>query len=83
MTVRCRIRSVPVFLPRTGTPKPTRTERKITDAPLGAAAARAGDAGTGGVLPNLSGRNSSGHANLCGNEAVPVFSKTTCVTVDR
>lgn len=36
--------------------------------PLSMSAAHAsdGDSGPGGVLSNLAGRNSSGHANLCG-----------------
>ncbi|MGW0561595.1 hypothetical protein ACWDZ4_13455 [Streptomyces sp. NPDC003016] len=52
--------------------------------PLGVAAVHAveSDAGTGGVLPNLSGSNSSEHDGLCDNETVPVFRKTTCVTVE-
>ncbi|WP_344630117.1 hypothetical protein [Streptomyces glaucosporus] len=53
-------------------------------APVGTAAAHAGDsdAGPGGVLSNLSGRNSSGHANLCGTGKVALFKDRTCVTED-
>ncbi|MFJ3446085.1 hypothetical protein ACIPM2_33490, partial [Streptomyces sp. NPDC086081] len=36
-----------------------------------------GDAGAGGVLSNLSGRNSSGHANLCGTGKVALFKERT------
>jgi hypothetical protein len=34
------------------------------------------------VLSNLSGRNSSGHANLCGTGKVALFKERTCVTED-
>ncbi|MFE6521309.1 hypothetical protein [Streptomyces sp. NPDC057794] len=52
--------------------------------PAGMATAHAGDgdAGAGGVLSNLSGRNSSGHANLCGTGKVALFKERTCVTED-
>ncbi|WP_093797072.1 hypothetical protein [Streptomyces sp. Wb2n-11] len=56
----------------------------ILATPLGVAAAHTGDgdAGTGGVLSNLSGRNSSGHANLCGTGKVALFKERTCVAHD-
>ncbi|MCZ9346590.1 hypothetical protein NGM37_53685, partial [Streptomyces sp. TRM76130] len=52
--------------------------------PAGAASAQSGDgdAGAGGVLSNVSGRNSSGHANLCGTGKVALFKERTCVTKD-
>ncbi|GAA2454422.1 hypothetical protein [Streptomyces glaucus] len=54
-------------------------------APAGMATAHAadGDAGAGGVLSNLSGRNSSGHANLCGTGKLALFKERTCVTKDH
>ncbi|MEZ3181753.1 hypothetical protein KYY02_24655 [Streptomyces pimonensis] len=53
-------------------------------APVGMATAHAGDsdAGPGGVLSNLSGRNSSGHANLCGTGKVALLKDRTCVSED-
>ncbi|CAL9407661.1 hypothetical protein SUDANB145_01593 [Streptomyces sp. enrichment culture] len=53
-------------------------------APAGMATAHAGDgdAGPGGVLSNVTGRNSSGHANLCGTGKVALFKERTCVTED-
>jgi hypothetical protein len=41
------------------------------------------DAGPGGLLSNVSGRNSSGHANLCGTGKVAVLKERTCVTKDQ
>jgi hypothetical protein len=53
-------------------------------APAGVATAYAGDsdAGPGGVLSNLSGRNSSGHANLCGTGKVALLKDRTCLSED-
>ncbi len=50
--------------------------------PLGAAAAQAADAdaGAGGLLSNLSGRNSSGHANLCGAGKLSILKERTGFT---
>ncbi|MGK4906238.1 hypothetical protein [Streptomyces albus] len=52
--------------------------------PAGMASAHGGDsdAGPGGVLSNLSGRNSSGHANLCGTGKLALFKDRTCVAAD-
>jgi hypothetical protein len=52
--------------------------------PAGVASAHSGDrdAGPGGVLSNLSGRNSSGHANLCGTGKLSVLKERTCRTED-
>ncbi|MFD5007735.1 hypothetical protein ACFWMV_33105 [Streptomyces mutabilis] len=52
--------------------------------PVGVVEAQAGDrdAGPGGVLSNLSGRNSSGHANLCGTGKVALFKDRTCLSED-
>ncbi|GAB2878747.1 hypothetical protein GCM10027074_53760 [Streptomyces deserti] len=50
---------------------------------LGTAHAGDGDAGAGGVLSNVSGRNSSGHANLCGTGKLALFKERTCVTEDN
>src|ERR671915_494364 len=54
-------------------------------APLGSAAAHGGDsdAGTGGLLSNVSGRNSSGHANLCGTGKLALLKERTCLTDDQ
>ncbi|MGI5165759.1 hypothetical protein ACQEU3_15500 [Spirillospora sp. CA-253888] len=41
-----------------------------------------GDGGPGGVLSNLTGRNSSGHANLCGTGKLAILKERTCVTED-
>ncbi|MEV5432592.1 hypothetical protein [Streptomyces sp. NPDC052701] len=56
----------------------------VLAAPVGVATAHAADsdAGPGGVLSNLSGRNSSGHANLCGTGKVALFKDRTCVAED-
>ncbi len=56
----------------------------VLTAPMGLATAHAGDsdAGPGGLLSNLSGRNSSGHANLCGTGKVALFKDRTCVSED-
>ncbi|MFJ8668948.1 hypothetical protein [Streptomyces sp. NPDC093600] len=56
----------------------------VLTAPVCMAAAHAGDsdAGPGGVLSNLSGRNSSGHANLCGTGKVALFKDRTCISED-
>ncbi|MBV2364205.1 hypothetical protein ACFPZ0_00365 [Streptomonospora nanhaiensis] len=55
-------------------------------APVGLAVAHAStgdtDAGAGGLLSNLSGRNSSGHANLCGTGKVAVLKERNCFTED-
>lgn len=53
-------------------------------ATAGVASAQGGDsdAGPGGVLSNVSGRNSSGHANLCGTGKLALFKERTCVTKD-
>ncbi|TDC23577.1 hypothetical protein E1265_12320 [Streptomyces sp. 8K308] len=53
-------------------------------APVGMATAQAADsdAGSGGLLSNLSGGNSSGHANLCGTGKLALLKDRTCVTVD-
>jgi hypothetical protein len=53
--------------------------------PAGLATAHAGDgdAGAGGVLSNLSGRNSSGHANLCGTGKLAFLKERTCVAEDN
>ncbi|WP_049557609.1 hypothetical protein [Nonomuraea sp. SBT364] len=52
---------------------------------IGAAGAHTGDrdGGTGGLLSNVSGRNSSGHANLCGTGKLSLLKERTCVTEDR
>ncbi|MGC9377064.1 hypothetical protein [Streptomyces sp. MH13] len=52
--------------------------------PVSVAAAHAGDSdgGPGGVLSNLSGRNSSGHANLCGTGKVALLKDRTCLSED-
>ncbi|KAB2350224.1 hypothetical protein [Actinomadura rudentiformis] len=59
----------------------------VLAAPVGAAMASPGsgdgDGGAGGLLSNLSGRNSSGHANLCGTGKVSVLKDRTCVTTDK
>ncbi len=59
----------------------------ITAAPAGITSASAGtgdrDAGPGGLLSNISGRNSSGHANLCGTGKLALFKERTCITEDR
>ncbi|NGO14503.1 hypothetical protein G5C60_44670 [Streptomyces sp. HC44] len=54
-------------------------------APLGMAAAQGGDgdAGAGGLLSNVAGRNSSGHANLCGAGNLALLKKNTCETYDE
>jgi hypothetical protein len=56
----------------------------LMTAPFGLVTAHAGDgdAGAGGVLSNVSGRNSSGHANLCGAGKLALFKERTCVTHD-
>jgi hypothetical protein len=53
--------------------------------PAGMTTAQAGDgdAGAGGVLSNVSGRNSSGHANLCGTGKLALFKDRTCVAKDN
>ncbi|CAL9468865.1 hypothetical protein SUDANB6_02794 [Streptomyces sp. enrichment culture] len=53
-------------------------------ASAGMASAQGGDVdgGPGGLLSNVSGRNSSGHANLCGTGKVAVLKERTCVTKD-
>ncbi|GAA2240921.1 hypothetical protein GCM10010145_03450 [Streptomyces ruber] len=52
--------------------------------PSGLATAHAGDgeAGAGGVLSNLAGRNSSGHADLCGTGKVALLKDRACVSED-
>ncbi|WP_165984434.1 hypothetical protein [Streptomyces sp. YIM 98790] len=52
--------------------------------PAGTATALDGDSdtGVGGLLSNLSGRNSSGHANLCGTGKLGLLKELTCVTED-
>ncbi|GAB3207119.1 hypothetical protein ACQEU5_11030 [Marinactinospora thermotolerans] len=59
----------------------------IMAAPVGLAVAAADtgdyDAGSGGLLSNLSGRNSSGHANLCGTGKVAILKERTCVSEDH
>ncbi|WP_253195089.1 hypothetical protein [Streptomyces sp. MP131-18] len=54
----------------------------VVGGPLGLAAAQAADAdaGSGGLLSNLSGRNSSGHANLCGTGKLSILKERTCFT---
>ncbi|MEU2562103.1 hypothetical protein ABZ626_22605 [Streptomyces longispororuber] len=54
----------------------------LVTAPMGLAAAHSGDAdaGAGGLLSNVSGRNSSGHANLCGTGKVSLLKDRTCLT---
>ncbi|CAL9483137.1 hypothetical protein SUDANB58_03096 [Streptomyces sp. enrichment culture] len=54
-------------------------------ASAGLASAQGGDidGGPGGLLSNVSGRNSSGHANLCGTGKLAVLKERTCVTEDR
>ncbi|KNB53949.1 hypothetical protein [Streptomyces caatingaensis] len=47
---------------------------------IGAASADTIDLGAGGLLSNIDGRNSSGHANLCGTGRVSVLDERTCVT---
>ncbi|MGK5631997.1 hypothetical protein [Streptomyces sp. URMC 123] len=56
----------------------------VVAAPLGMSAAQAGDrdGGPGGVLSNVSGRNSSGHANLCGTGKVALLKDRTCKSYD-
>ncbi|MDA0565699.1 hypothetical protein LG943_15440 [Streptomonospora sp. S1-112] len=58
----------------------------ILATPAGVALAHAStgdtDAGAGGLLSNLSGRNSSGHANLCGTGKVAVLKERECFTHD-
>ncbi|RBQ21952.1 hypothetical protein DP939_04585 [Spongiactinospora rosea] len=56
----------------------------IVTAPAGAALAGTGDhdGGPGGLLSNVSGRNSSGHANLCGTGKIALLKDRTCVTKD-
>ncbi|MEU0738701.1 hypothetical protein [Streptomyces sp. NPDC006134] len=53
-------------------------------ASAGMASAQGGDrdGGPGGLLSNVSGRNSSGHANLCGTGKLALFKDRTCVTKD-
>lgn len=54
-------------------------------APVGISAAHAGgdrDGGPGGLLSNVAGRNSSGHANLCGTGKLAILKERTCVTKD-
>ncbi|RKN45874.1 hypothetical protein [Streptomyces hoynatensis] len=46
------------------------------------AAAADADAGAGGVLSNLSGRNSAGHSNLCGTGKLALLKERTCVSED-
>jgi hypothetical protein len=52
---------------------------------IGTAGAEASDrdAGPGGLLSNISGRNSSGHANLCGTGKLSLFKERTCIAKDR
>ncbi|GHE36239.1 hypothetical protein GCM10018785_02450 [Streptomyces longispororuber] len=54
----------------------------LVTAPMGMAAAHGGDgdAGAGGLLSNVSGRNSSGHANLCGTGKLSLLKDRTCLT---
>lgn len=56
----------------------------VLTASVSVAAAQTGDsdAGPGGLLSNLSGRNSSGHANLCGTGKVALFKDRTCLAED-
>ncbi|MGW0482158.1 hypothetical protein [Nonomuraea sp. NPDC003214] len=56
-----------------------------TPAAVGAAAAHTGDrdGGPGGLLSNVSGRNSSGHANLCGTGKLALLKERTCISEDR
>ncbi|MFI7706582.1 hypothetical protein [Nonomuraea sp. NPDC049480] len=52
---------------------------------IATAGAHAGDddGGTGGLLSNISGRNSSGHANLCGTGKLSLLKERTCVTINE
>ncbi|AJP02670.1 hypothetical protein ACFY4K_26370 [Streptomyces leeuwenhoekii] len=54
-------------------------------ASAGIASAQGGDSdgGPGGLLSNVSGRNSSGHANLCGTGKLALLKDRTCVTEDE
>ncbi|MBF8189549.1 hypothetical protein ITP53_28205 [Nonomuraea sp. K274] len=56
----------------------------MSPAAITVAGAHAGDTdgGPGGLLSNVSGRNSSGHANLCGSGKLAVLKERTCVTKD-
>ncbi|WP_269858808.1 hypothetical protein [Streptomyces sp. RPT161] len=46
---------------------------------IGAASADTIDLGTGGLLSNISGKNSSTHSNLCGANRVGLLNDRTCV----
>ncbi|WP_220039754.1 hypothetical protein [Nonomuraea aridisoli] len=54
----------------------------LAPAGITAASAHSGDrdGGPGGLLSNVSGRNSSGHANLCGTGKLAILKERTCVT---
>ncbi|MEU7137650.1 hypothetical protein [Streptomyces sp. NPDC046261] len=51
----------------------------VSPAGIGAASADTIDAGAGGMLSNILGKNSSGHSNLCGANRMGLLNERTCV----